>query len=128
MINLKALNQFLHPQHFKMELVHILKDIIKPGDWLAKVDLKDAFLTIPIHNTHRKNLRFNFQGKIYQFNCLPFGLSSAPWVFTKTLKPAIAILRQLGVRLIVYIDDILILAETKELVLQAMNALIYLLE
>ena len=44
----------------------------------------------------------------YQFNCLPFGLSSAPWVFTKTLKPVIALLREMGVRIIVYIDDVLI--------------------
>ena len=42
---------------------------------------------------------------MYQFNCLPFSLSSAPWVFTKTLKPVIALLRELGVRLIAYIDD-----------------------
>ena len=62
-VNLKALNQFLQPQHFKIEGIHILKDIIKPGDWLAKLDLKDAFLTVPIHHTHWKYLAFLFQGK-----------------------------------------------------------------
>jgi hypothetical protein len=39
---------------------------------------------------------------------LPFGLSSAPWAFTKSLRPAIAHLRCLGIRLVVYLDDILI--------------------
>ena len=38
-----------------------------------------------------------------------------PWVFTKTLKPALALLRARRVRLIAYIDDILVLAESKEL-------------
>ena len=128
MINLKALNQFLQPQHFKMEGIHTLRDIVKPGDWLAKVDLKDAFFTIPIHQPHRKYLRFSFQGEAYQFNCLPFGLTSAPWVFTKNLKPAVALLRELGVRLVVYTDDILILAEAKEALRNQVEALVYLLE
>lgn len=127
-INLKALNQFVQAQHFKMEGVRTLKEILKPGDWLAKVDLKDAFFTIPIHVTHRKYLWFMFQGKVYEFNCLPFGLSSAPWVFTKTLKPVIALLRELGVRLIAYIDNILILAESREELEIHTVALIYLLE
>ena len=48
----------------------------------------------------QRHLRFQFVGKTYHFTCLPFGLSSVPWVFTKTLKPALALLRARGVRLI----------------------------
>ena len=97
LINLKALNQFIHPEHFKMEGIHTLRDLMRPGDWLGKMDLKDAYLVIPIDQTHRDYLRFQFVGKTYHFTCLPFGLSSAPWVFTKTLKPALALLRARGV-------------------------------
>ena len=99
-INLISLNEFVRKEHFKMEGIHNLKDLLQPGNWLAKVDLKDAFFPIPMHNQCRKYLRFTFQGKTYQFTCLPFGLCSAPWVFTKTLKPALATLRQKGVKLI----------------------------
>lgn len=45
-INLKRLNSFVETVHFKMEGIHMLKDILKPGDWMAKVDLKDAYFMI----------------------------------------------------------------------------------
>ena len=73
-----------------------MKEIARPNNWMVKVDLKDAFFIVPIHNTHKQHLRFRFQGLDYQFNCLPFGFSSAPWVFTKTLKPAIGLLHEVG--------------------------------
>ena len=127
-INLKALNNFVQTQHFKMEGIHTLKELINQDDWLTKVDLKDVYFAIPIHRSHHQYLRFIFQGKCYQFQCLPFGLSSAPWVFTKTLKPALALLREMGVRLIAYIDDILVLAESKELAKNHVEGVVYLLQ
>ena len=127
-INLKALNRFVQKEHFKMEGIHTVKDLLRQGDWLAKVDLKDAFFAVPIDHQHRKFLRFIFKGKTYQLNCLPFGLSSALWVFTKTLKPVLAILRKRGVKLIAYIDDILILAESRDLIQDQVTGMFYLLE
>uniref|UniRef100_A0A1X7TWZ5 Reverse transcriptase domain-containing protein n=1 Tax=Amphimedon queenslandica TaxID=400682 RepID=A0A1X7TWZ5_AMPQE len=101
---------------------------LKKGDWLVKIDLKDAYFSILISKKHRKYLCFEFRDRFYQFNCLPFGLASAPWVFTKTLKPIAALGRELGIRLIVYIDDILLVAETKEKARDQASGLIYLLQ
>ena len=108
--------------------IHTLRDLVNPEDWLAKADLKDAYFAIPIHHSHHQYLRFYFHGKCYQFQCLPFGLSSAPWVFTKTLKPVLALLREMGVRLIAYIDDILVLVESREQARRQAEALVYLLQ
>ena len=52
-INLKKLNEFIAPHHFKMEGIHTLKDLLRKGDWMTKVDLKDAYFMIPIHQSDR---------------------------------------------------------------------------
>ena len=127
-INLKSLNRFVHTEHFKMEGIHVLRDLLRAGDWMAKVDLKDANFMLPIRDEDRAFLKFSFKDRTYQFKCLPFGLACAPWAFTKTLKPMAALLRQLGMRLIVYIDDILILAESRDKARDHAMGLVYLLE
>lgn len=81
---------------------------------MAKLDLKDAYFTIPIHSEDQSFLQFKWKNTPFQFICLPFGLSSAPWVFTKLLKPVVAYWRQQGIRLIIYLDDILILNQSRE--------------
>ena len=127
-INLKNLNSFVDAPHFKMEGIHTLKSLVLEGDWLVKVYLKDAYFSVPISQKHRKSLCFLFEDKSYQFNCLPFGLASAPWVFTKTLKPVAALGREFGILMVVYIDDILLMAETKEKARDQASGLIYLLQ
>jgi len=104
-INLKRLNSFIVYEHFKMEGLDLVKFIIRRGDWMVKVDLKDAYFTVPVAPVHQKFLRFIWKGKFYQYICLPFGLCSAPRVFTKILKPVVAWLRGRGIRLVIYLDD-----------------------
>ena len=57
-INLKKLNQFIPHHHFKMKGIHMLKDLLRQGDMMAKVDLKDAYFAVPISEPDKKYLRF----------------------------------------------------------------------
>ncbi|XP_044140080.1 uncharacterized protein LOC122930635 [Bufo gargarizans] len=100
-----------------MEGIHLLRDLLQMGDWMVKLDLKDAYLTVPVEDASRNLLCFSWKDRIWRFTCLPFGLSSAPWCFTKLMRPAMAWLRSRGVRLIVYLDDILIMAQDRSVLL-----------
>ena len=73
-----------------METIKSMIAVMWPQQWLARVDLKDAYFHIGIVPAHRQYLRFHLLGQPYQFRALPFRLSSAPWVFTKTLAPLVA--------------------------------------
>lgn len=113
-INLKPLNQFIQKQKFKMEGAKLIRDLLRRKDWMISIDLKDAYLSVPISPQHRKFLRFPWKDSLFEFQCLPFGLTSAPRVFTKLLKPVMAHLRQKGIRCIIFLDDMLVMAQFKE--------------
>ena len=68
-----------------------LKSLLHKGDWLVKIYLMDAYFSVPVSQEHRRFLCFQVEEKLYQFTGLPFGLASAQWVFTKTLKPIVAL-------------------------------------
>ncbi|KZS04654.1 Uncharacterized protein APZ42_032360 [Daphnia magna] len=115
--NLKNLNLFVSYEHFKMEGTDKLKYLIRNNDYLVKLDLQNAYFLVPVVKEHQKFFKFFWKGIIYQYVwsvCLPFGLSSAPRVFTKVMKPLIARLRALGIRLIIYLDDILIMGSSHD--------------
>ena len=126
-INLKSLNEWVEPQHFKMEGLGTLTELLRVNDWMVKMDLKDAYFTVPIHVAHQPMCRFQVGLEHYQFTCLPFGLSCASWVFTKVMKPVTILFWSMGVRMIIYIDDILLMAESTEQVTLHLEALLYLL-
>ena len=72
---------------------------------MASIDLKDAYYCVPIAPSHQKYLKFEWDGRLYQFPCFPNGLAFCPRKFTKLMKPVYAILRQLGHANSPYIDD-----------------------
>ncbi len=91
-------------------LSSILRDLHQ-GMCMISLDLKDAYLHVLIIPQHRKFLRIalrDHQGilHIYQWGVLPFGLASAPRVFTKLLAPIAAHLHLRNMSMYPYIEDI----------------------
>ena len=70
--------------------------------------LKTHILLSPSNPEHKKIICFQFQNLTRQFKCLPFSLTLAHHGFTKVLKPQVAFKRRLGLRICIYIDDMLI--------------------
>ena len=66
-INLKDLNSNIPYQHFKMEGLLLLKEMLLPGDKMCKIDLKDAYFAIPLSVKSRKYVRFQWKGFLYEF-------------------------------------------------------------
>ena len=70
MIDLSHLNEFVRQTPFKMETVASVLLFIRERDFLASIDLKDAYFQIPVHQSSRKPLRFLSGDVVYQFKAL----------------------------------------------------------
>uniref|UniRef100_A0ABD2WM07 Reverse transcriptase domain-containing protein n=1 Tax=Trichogramma kaykai TaxID=54128 RepID=A0ABD2WM07_9HYME len=112
--NLKKLNEHINTSHFKIENLKNVLALLSKNDYMASIDIKDAFLSIPIAEEHKKYLKFQFSNKVYRFEVLAFGLSPAPYVFTKVMKPLLETLRSKGFKSVAYIDDLLLIGRTEK--------------
>ncbi|XDV46928.1 hypothetical protein PO909_016730 [Leuciscus waleckii] len=97
---------------------------IRRGDWFVSIDLKDAYFQIQIASRHRRFLRFAFEGQAYHYTVLPFGLSPAPRTFTKCMDAALATLRMRGGQVLNYLDDWLILAQSRSVLIEHTTVLL----
>ena len=79
--------------------------LFKPGEWMFSFDLKSGYHQVDIVLHHQKYLGFEWGGKYFVFTVLPFGLSTAPYVFTKLLRPLVRLWRGKGHKAILYLDD-----------------------
>lgn len=113
-LNLKPLNAFIRPRAFRMETLSAVLNVLKQGCWGATLDLKDAYLHVPVHPHSRKWLRFRVRDQSYQFKVLPFGLSTSPRVFTRIVKIVAEYLRPRGYTLFIYLDDFLVIGQSRE--------------
>lgn len=91
--------------YFKMDTLASTIKLLHRGCYIASVDLKDAYYSVPVAENCRKYLRFYWKSEFFQFTCLPMGLTTAPRIFTKLLKPIYADLRERGNTCMGYIDD-----------------------
>ena len=122
-IDLSILNLYVDVSHFRMEIIQSVLSV-RQGDWMASIDLKEAYLQVPVHPDSRRFLLFVAQGNVYQFSALCFGLSMAPQVFSRVMAPVSAILHSWGIRMRRYLDDWLIQSSSRESLLRDLRVVL----
>lgn len=110
-VDLRYVNSFTEPQKFRYEDLSTLSEIIKPGDHMISIDLKDSFHHIPVNEESSEYIGIEFENKYYIWNVLPFGYKLSPFFFCKTMRSVIQYLREKGLRIIIYMDDMILLSD-----------------
>ena len=90
----------------------MLMQALGPGTMLAKINIRNACHIIPIHPLERPFLGMLWHNQVFIDCQLPFGLASAPAIFSALAEGLKWILRQRGIRGIIhYLDDFLLLGQ-----------------
>ena len=77
-LNLRDLNTHVDHIHFKMDTIKDALLLVYQNCFFASVDFKHAYFSVPVQVSHRKWLRFLWQGSLFQFTCMPQGYTAAP--------------------------------------------------
>ena len=118
----------MEPQYFKLEDSKTVIKLISKNCFLASLDVMNAYHLFGVNKEDRKYLRFKFNKQLFEYNCIPFGLCKAPFVFTKLTKPILHLLRKAGFLSVVYLDDFLLIGNSFNECRNNLNKTIYILE
>ena len=108
-LDLRFVNNHLIKEHIKFDNWRVFEQFVAPSGYLFKFDLRKGYHHVDIFPDHQLFLGFSWDiGGIdlyFLFTVLPFGLSTAPAVFTKVLRPLVSHWHQNGIKIAVYLDD-----------------------
>lgn len=90
---------------FRYETLEDLAQVLRPDDSLLVWDIKDAYHHLRLREEDRNYLAFTAMGRTFVPATMPSGLRPAPYIFANVIRPLIAYLRALGLRVISFVDD-----------------------
>jgi hypothetical protein len=124
-----ALNKFIRKTPFVMEDQRTLRPLLKPEHKLATIDIEKAYYQVPVSPALRPYLGWSYAGKTYCYNCMPFGIRSAPHTFTVIMSFCVkAIRRKWNVTILAFLDDLLVMHEDGTYLEKAMIQIVSFLE
>ena len=103
----------------KFEDYKITLDLFQYGAYACSFDLKSGYDQVVIFPSHQRFLGFSWtfpvgRTRYFAYAVLPFGLSSAPYLFTKLMRPLVKYWRSRGLYCIVYLDNSFIMDSALE--------------
>jgi hypothetical protein len=109
----RNLNDHLRYDYFTYSTVDDAVESSHAGCWYGKLDLSNCFLSFPLHPAVRRYFCFRFDGRLYQFTHMPFGLSTAPRVCTQLLSVVNYALTKAGIHDVRYLDDFFLIGSSQ---------------
>jgi hypothetical protein len=129
-----GLNQHCSDKSVKFPTIDDALKFVTPSSYLAKLDLKEAYRSIPLHPScfGQTGLKWQFDGDseaTYLFDArLPFGASRSCRVFQSLTNAIVRMLKKLNIQSIGYIDDFLLVCDNELECADAMKVAVELIE
>ena len=105
-----TINPQLEVDQYPLPKPDTIFSTLSEGNWFSEIDLTHAYQQLKLSPTSQELVTINTHRGLYQYTRLPFGVASAPAIFQKVMD---TVLQGLP-KVICYLDDILISANTPE--------------
>ena len=103
----RYVNEFCRDIPFSMDNAAKVAEVAWEGAYFFKIDHKNGYLHVPIHENSRKFFGICWKGVYYVFTVLPFGWKTSPLVYHSITEAAAMYLRSLDIPMLDWIDDML---------------------
>jgi len=88
---------------------------------MTTIDLKGGFFHVPVLPSHQAYMSFQWEGKTYVFQVLPFGMSTSPWLFTHFVQATVHHLCCQGMWVMAYMDNFIVIGHSHRQALEHMT-------
>jgi transcriptional regulator of met regulon len=112
----REVNHYLEPKPFRLENWKEIFPYLRKGMWAAKIDLKHAYFHLGIAETLKHYICIKVEDKVFQFQGACFGMSTLPQQWQSVMKVFLKKWRNQGLQCWVYLDDILLVANSPQMV------------
>lgn len=109
-IDFRALNKVTKADKFPMPLVTDSLDMLGDSEYFSIIDLRSAFLQLPLQPADREKTAFVTKQGLFEFTVLPFGLKNSPSQFQRLMSKVLSDL--IGKCCAVFLDDIIVFTKT----------------
>jgi hypothetical protein len=96
-------------ESFEFEGLSDIANMAEKEDFSLSYDLTSGYYHAALHPESRRFVGFKWKGIYFQYKCLPFGLSAAPWVFSKFIRELVMFWRSKEINILLYLDYFLFL-------------------
>ena len=95
-------NRASRVEHYPLPIIEDLFATLGGGVLFTKLDMSQAYLQVLVDDQSKEMLTINTHKGIFVYNRLPFGVSSAPGIFQRTMESLLQ-----GIpHVLAYLDDI----------------------
>ncbi|GFY35470.1 retrovirus-related Pol polyprotein from transposon 17.6 [Trichonephila clavipes] len=112
-IDYRKLNQKLVKDKFPLPIIEDVLDILQEAKVYSTLDLRNGFFHVDVDEDCRKYTSFIVPDGQFEFNKVPFGLSTSPGVFQRYVSSIFRDLTRKGI-VISYLDDLVIPAKNEQ--------------
>ena len=120
----RAVNKYLSPKPFKLDHWKDIFPCLRQGDFAVKLDLKDAYFHLELSEKIKPFVRLLIGDRVFQMEGACFGLSTLPQLWMKVMGVFLKKWRAQGLQVFIYLDDILLVGRSKDLVQRQLHIML----